>query len=154
MAKSKAHRADRHLQKEEDEAATAALDDTFRQLVAGPALGALVRAKGVKACALLPAAACVLHVKGPGIRFALGCYVHPLGSTDVHRPPLLPPAVAALFAAVSLAPHVTGVTMAVLDSAGQHDRRCDGSWKACWTCSETGPKQELRDCGARGSPAS
>ena len=54
MAKSKAHRADRHLQKEEDEAATQALDDTFRQLVAGPALGAYVRAKGVKACARLP----------------------------------------------------------------------------------------------------
>ena len=55
MAKSKAHRADRHLQKEEDDAATQALDDTFRQLVAGPALGALVRAKGVKACVSIPA---------------------------------------------------------------------------------------------------
>ncbi len=77
MAKSKAHRADRHLQKEEDEAATQALDDTFRQLVAGPALGAYVRAKGVKACAVLPAVARVLPSEGPSIRSAVGCYLHP-----------------------------------------------------------------------------
>ena len=55
MAKSKAYKAERNLQREEDAAATQALDDTFRQLVAGPALGVLVRPKGVKACALLPA---------------------------------------------------------------------------------------------------
>jgi hypothetical protein len=52
MAKSKAHRADRHLQREEDAAATQALDDTFRALVAEPALGSLVRPKGVKQCAV------------------------------------------------------------------------------------------------------
>ena len=50
MAKSKAHRADRHLQREEDETATLALDDTFRALIAGPALAGLLRPKGVKSC--------------------------------------------------------------------------------------------------------
>lgn len=52
MAKSKAGKAERQMQREDDLAATEALDATFRELLAGPALATILRPKGEKMCAL------------------------------------------------------------------------------------------------------
>ena len=48
MAKSKAGKRDRQLQREDDLDATEALDATFRELLQGPALATILRPKGEK----------------------------------------------------------------------------------------------------------